>query len=195
MKTICFNHIRNHLEAISSLSQLQSSIEDSGELLASSLKLGYKILLCGNGGSAADAQHLAAELVGRFVTERKGLAAIALTTDTSILTAVANDYGYDQIFSRQVEALGREGDVLVAISTSGNSANVLAAVKAAKKAGCHTIGLAGGDGGKLREIVDMHIIIPVAQTAHVQECHIVIGHMWCALIDATLTSTRTSSIY
>ena len=184
MNTIFSEHIRRHSEAIAGLAVLRVTIEEIGVLLASCVKRRNKVLLCGNGGSAADAQHIAAELVGRFVVERKGLPAIALTTDTSIITAISNDYGYDRVFSRQVEALASEGDVLIGISTSGHSSNVIAAVAAAKELGCYTIGLLGGSGGKLKSLVDKPIVVPASHTAQIQECHIVIGHMWCAMIDA-----------
>jgi D-sedoheptulose 7-phosphate isomerase len=144
-----------------------------------------KILLAGNGGSAADAQHLAAELVGRFKRERRGLPAIALTTDTSLLTAVANDYGYDQVFRRQVEALGRAGDVLIAISTSGNSPSVLEAVEAAAEQHLTTVALTGGTGGRLASRCDHAIVVPADDTARIQEAHILIGHVLCELVDGS----------
>lgn len=183
MTSLFTEHIRKHIAAVTRLAELQAAIEAAGIRIADCLLGGNKLLLCGNGGSAADAQHIAAELVGRFVAERRGLPAIALTTDTSILTSVANDYGYDHVFARQVEAHACKGDVLVGISTSGNSANVLAAVEAATQLGCTTIGLLGHDGGKLKSRVDIPIVIPESQTAHIQECHIVIGHLWCAMVD------------
>lgn len=186
MNTIFDSHISQHQAALQSLAALKPAIEDTGKCIAECLQRGNKVLLCGNGGSAADAQHIAAELVGRFITERKGLPAIALTTDTSILTAVGNDYGYDHIFARQVEAHARAGDVLIGISTSGNSANVIAAVNAAKHVGCTTVGMLGRDGGKLKTSVDQAITVPVQTTAAIQECHIVIGHIWCAMVDAAL---------
>ncbi len=186
MNSIFNNHITQHQEALQSLKVLQPIIESAGKNIAECLQRGNKVLLCGNGGSAADAQHIAAELVGRFIAERKGLPAIALSTDTSILTAVANDYGYDHVFARQVEAHARAGDIVIGISTSGNSANVLLAVEAAKQAGCNTIGLLGRDGGKLEAMVGQAITVPVQTTAAIQECHIVIGHMWCAMVDAAL---------
>ena len=179
-------YIESHLAAIAALRQIESAVDAGGVVISAAINRGNKILLCGNGGSAADSQHIAAELVGRFVTERRGLPAIALTTDTSILTAVGNDYGYNAVFSRQVEALGRPGDVLVGISTSGNSPNVIAAVEAARRRGCSVVGLLGRDGGKLRDMVDVAVTVGVAETAHIQECHIMIGHMWCARVDATL---------
>jgi len=147
------------------------------------LRRGCRILVCGNGGSAADAQHFAAELSGRYVKERRALAGIALTTDTSALTAIGNDYGFDQVFSRQVEALGRPGDLLVGISTSGNSANVIRAVEAAKAAGMKTLGLLGKDGGALKDLMDDALVVPTTVTARVQEIHQMIYHFWCEVID------------
>jgi phosphoheptose isomerase len=188
MTSIFDTHINQHLVALQSLTAIKADIEDAGQRISACLLHGNKVMLCGNGGSAADAQHIAAELVGRFITERKGLPAMALTTDTSILTAVANDYGYTDIFARQVHAHARPGDVLICISTSGNSANVLAAVNAAQPLGCTTIGLLGRDGGQLGSLVDLAITVPVSQTAAVQECHIVIGHLWCAMVDAALVT-------
>ena len=151
--------------------------------LAERLKRGCKVLVCGNGGSAADAQHFAAELTGRYLKERRALAAIALTTDTSALTAIGNDYSYDYIFARQVEALGRPGDVLVGISTSGNSANVIAAVEAARNLGVRTIGILGRDGGRLGALVDDALIVPSTVTARIQEVHEMVFHFWCETLD------------
>lgn len=145
---------------------------------------GHKILFCGNGGSAADAQHWAAEVVGRFQKDRPGMPAIALTTDTSILTAVGNDYGYDHIFARQVEALGQQGDVLVAISTSGNSPNVLAAAQAARDKGMKIIGFTAAGGGKLAEMCEVCLAIPTKTTARAQEVHEIIGHILCEILEA-----------
>jgi len=186
MTTIFNTHITQHLAAVQCLTALKPAIEFAGQCIADCLLRGNKILLCGNGGSAADAQHIAAELVGRFIAERKGLPAIALTTDTSILTAIANDYGYEHVFARQVEALASAGDVLIGISTSGDSTNVLAAIEAANQMGCTTIGLLGRDGGKLKTVADQDITVQVQTTAAIQECHIVIGHMWCAMVDAAM---------
>ncbi len=152
--------------------------------MAERLRRGCRILVCGNGGSAADAQHLAAELSGRYLKERRALAGIALTTDTSALTAIGNDYGFDQIFSRQVEALGRPGDLLIGISTSGNSPNVLRAVEAAKGLGLHTLGLLGRDGGKLKDQVDDALVVPSTVTARIQEVHQMVYHFWCEALDA-----------
>jgi D-sedoheptulose 7-phosphate isomerase len=141
-------------------------------------------MLCGNGGSAADAQHIAAEFVGRYETERRALPAIALTTDTSALTALANDYDFERIFARQVDALASEGDCLIAISTSGNSPNVIAAVMAARSRGCSIIGLTGSNGKKLASLSDRCITVPSARTSRIQEAHITIAHIWCQIIDA-----------
>jgi D-sedoheptulose 7-phosphate isomerase len=161
-------------------------IVEAAFLINQCLQAGGKLLFFGNGGSAADAQHLAAEFVGRFVRERDGLAAIALTTDSSILTAVGNDYGFDQIFARQIQALARPGDVAVAISTSGNSPNILEGVRAARKANAKTIGLSGRDGGALAKEADLAITIASSNTARIQECHIGIGHLLCELTDEGL---------
>src|SRR4051794_34864356 len=144
---------------------------------------GHKVLLCGNGGSAADAQHIAAELVGRFVVERRPLAAIALTTDSSALTAIANDYGFEQVFARQVDALGAEGDVLIAITTSGASSNVVAAVAAARRRGMTVIGLTGARGAAFVASCDAGVAVPSLNTARIQECHITIGHLLCEAVD------------
>jgi D-sedoheptulose 7-phosphate isomerase len=166
---------------------------DNEELIAqvareicSALENGNKILLYGNGGSAADAQHIAAELIGRFQRERRPVPAIALTTDTSILTAVGNDYGFDQIFVRQMNALGQKGDVAVAISTSGDSPNVLMATEAAEKLGVVTVGLTGRDGGKLSSLVRYNLNVPHKAAARIQEIHIMIGHILCQLTDENM---------
>ncbi len=151
--------------------------------ICSALEQGRKVLLFGNGGSAADAQHIAAELIGRFQRERRPLPAIALTTDTSILTAIGNDYGFDQVFVRQVKALGQEGDIAVAISTSGNSPNVLLAADAAREKGMITVGLTGRDGGKLGPKVRYHLNVPHSLSARIQEIHIMVGHILCELAD------------
>jgi len=160
-----------------------SSTADAAALISSSLKKGGKILLCGNGGSAADCQHFAAELAGRFEKDRKPFPAIALTTDTSLLTAVANDYGFEKIFSRQVQALGRRGDVLVAISTSGNSPNVLEAAKAAKKQGMKIIGLTGASGGKLAGLCGVCVRAPSNRTCRIQEVHSAVIHAICFSVE------------
>jgi phosphoheptose isomerase len=175
--------IASHLEAIASLDALHEEITACGQAIVQTLKRGGKILLCGNGGSAGDAQHIATELVCRFETKRRALPALALTTDTSALTAIANDFSFDRIFSRQIEALGQPKDCLVAITTSGNSGNVISAVKAAKLVGMQTIGLLGRDGGALKNECHQFVIIPARDTARIQECHILIGHIWCAMVD------------
>ena len=167
--------------------QLLPVISQSAERLCDVLNAGNKILVCGNGGSAADAQHFAAELVGRFELERGGLPAIALTTDTSILTAVGNDYGFEQLFSRQVEALAGPGDALIGISTSGNSENVLLAMQKASAIGCLTIGLTGKDGGAIAKTADLSINVAVDRTARVQEAHLMILHLICEQIDVAAT--------
>ncbi len=158
----------------------------AGEVLVRCLRGDGKILLFGNGGSAADAQHIAAELSGRFQVERAGLPAIALTTDTSALTAIANDYGYDLVFARQVEALGRRGDVAVGISTSGRSRNVLAGLRAARDRGLTTVGLLGRDGGTIREACDHPLVVPGEKTARIQEVHILVGHVLCEIVERAL---------
>lgn len=172
-----------HMQMYDALQALFPLVSEVGVLLQNCIKNGGKILLCGNGGSAADSQHIAAEIVGRFLKERKGLPAIALTTDTSILTSVGNDYGYDYIFSRQVEALCTPKDVLIGITTSGNSANVVRAVEAANAIGATTIGLTGGSGGKLSALCKHNIVVPSNVTARIQEAHIFIGHCLCEMIE------------
>lgn len=173
------------------LDQYAEATARAGELLVAALKAGGKVLLFGNGGSAADAQHIAAELVGRFARQREGLPAIALTTDTSALTAIANDFGYDQVFARQVRALGRAGDVAVALSTSGRSPSVLRAVEACKAIGIRTIGLAGGNGGLLAQTVDVALIVSAStHSARIQETHITIGHVLCELVDVELSGSH-----
>ncbi len=166
-----------------------SQIEDMAELIIDAYQSGAKVVLLGNGGSAADAQHIAAELVGQFALKRQALAAIALNTNTSILTAVANDYGYETVFSRQIEALVKAGDIVIAISTSGNSANVIAAIKTAKMKGAKTIGLTGRNGGKLAEVADLVLIVPSESTPRIQEAHITIGHIVCELVERELAAT------
>lgn len=182
------NLIENALKAHQKLFDLLlineiPAIEQCGELICAALLNGKKILLCGNGGSAADAQHIAAEFVGRYEKERRGLPSIALTTDTSALTAIGNDYGYERIFARQVEALANEGDVLIGISTSGNSPNVLSAIMTARALNCVTIGLTGAAGKKLAAICDAAVLVPAERTARIQEAHGFIGHIWCEMLD------------
>lgn len=176
--------IQEHIAVIEQVKQhCIPDIEEIASLCKKAVLSGKTIYFCGNGGSAADSQHLAAEFVGRFVKERRGLPAIALTTDTSILTAVSNDYGYEQIFARQVEALVRPGDVIVGLSTSGNSPNVILAMDKAKQIGAVTIGFSGSNGGKLAEYCDVCVTVPTRVTARIQEAHILIGHMICEIMD------------
>lgn len=164
---------------------LQSSlpkIEESGRLICDALRAGNKVLICGNGGSAADAQHIAAELIGYYESQRRSWPAIALTTDTSALTAVSNDLGFEHVFARQVTGLAQAGDVLIAITTSGKSKNVLRAVEAARERGCKTIALAGASTETLA-LCDVVVSVPASRTARVQEAHITIGHLWCEIVD------------
>jgi len=164
-------------------SECVPAIKACSDIILETLENGGKILICGNGGSAADAQHIAAEFVGRYETERIALPAIALTTDTSALTALANDYDFERIFARQVEALGRKGDCLIAISTSGNSPNVISAVMTARSLGCKVIGMTGAKGKKLAALSDACILVPSERTARIQEMHITTAHIWCELVD------------
>lgn len=187
MQEIIQQRIAEHINVAQALYQQQGEkIEVAASVLAWALKTGKKVLFCGNGGSAADAQHLAAEFVGRYLLEREGLPAIALTTDTSILTAVANDYDFANVFARQVQALGNNGDVLIGISTSGNSPNVVRAIEVAKAKGLATIGFAGQGGGKMRELCDVCFAVDSKVTARTQEMHILMGHILCELLDGVL---------
>lgn len=163
-----------------------SQIIEITDLTIDCLKNNGKVILFGNGGSASDAQHIAAELIGRFKKDRTALAAIALATNTSVLTSLANDYGYDIIFARQIEALGRENDIAIGISTSGKAKNVLSGIKQAKKMGLATIALTGADGGELAKIADTSLIVPSSVTARIQEAHITIGHIICELVEQAL---------
>ena len=173
-----------HLETVKAvIGSIEAPLEEASKLIVETLKCGNKVLLCGNGGSAADAQHIAAELTGRYKSERRGLPAIALTTDTSALTAIGNDFGYAKVFSRQIEALANRGDLLIGISTSGNSDNILLALKTAKGLGCTTLGLSGGDGGKMNGLCDINLVIPSDDTPRIQEMHILLGHTLCQIVD------------
>lgn len=163
-----------------------ATVADIAQACIESMRAGGKIMLCGNGGSAADAQHLAAELIGRYKLERNAMAAIALTTDTSIITALGNDYGYDTIFARQVEGLGRPGDVLIGISTSGNSRNVLLAMEKAAAMGVTTVAFTGAGGGKMAQMADLALCVPASITNHIQEMHITCGHLVCELVEQAL---------
>jgi len=184
MQSIIKNEFSEHIKVSKeTMKSIGKPIEVAAKLCLDSLNNGGKILIFGNGGSAADAQHIAAELVGRFKVERKGLSAIALTTDTSALTSIANDYGYSHIFARQLEALANETDVVIAISTGGTSANVISALKVAKKIGCKTIGFSGKDGGELTALCDINLIAIAEDTPRIQEMHILFGHTICHLVD------------
>ena len=186
-RSVVANHFLEHQAVVAKLDeQLGDLVVTVATVLSQALRDGGVIYWCGNGGSASDSQHLAAELVGRFRKDRRPLGSVALSSDTSVLTCVANDFGYEKIFSRQIESLGRRGDVLVAISTSGNSMNVVEAVKSARQAEITTIGLLGGSGGMLRELVDYPMLVPSTFTARIQESHILIGHILCDLIEINL---------
>lgn len=181
--------LNEHLSVFQAvLNSGEETINACAQLLLDTFNNGNKVLICGNGGSAADAQHIAAEFVGRYETERRALPAIALTTDTSALTALANDYDFERIFARQVEALADEGDCLIAISTSGNSRNVIAAVMEARRKNCKVIGMTGAAGKKLASLSDACIMVPSERTARIQEAHITIAHIWCETVDAAYPS-------
>lgn len=193
-KTACVNRslrsritsaFEDHLQALDFLKKHERSLESMAGVIVAALRKGGKVMAVGNGGSASDAQHLAAELVGRFKKNRAPLAAIALTTNTSILTAVGNDFGYDEVFRFQVEAVGRKGDILIVLSTSGNSVNIIKAVEAARSRSIYTIGLLGKDGGRLKHIVDLDLTIPF-DTPRAQEMHGFIGHVLSELIEETI---------
>jgi D-sedoheptulose 7-phosphate isomerase len=171
---------------------LMADIAASAMRMTAAFSAGNKLLFCGNGGSAADAQHIVAEFTGRFISnDRRPLPAISLATNASAVTAIANDFEYEVIFARQVEALGQAGDVLIGISTSGNSPNVLQAVETAKRSGLHTVSLLGKDGGMIAPACDTSIVVPSQNTQRIQECHIVIGHIWCQLIEHAILQDRT----
>lgn len=188
MQSVIKKEFLNHLETINKVIETMSEpLEEASKIAVKALKNGNKILIFGNGGSAADAQHIAAELINKYKTERKGLPGIALTTDTSALTAIGNDYGYDRVFDRQVEALANKGDVLLGISTSGNSANVINAFKVGKEKGCKIIGFSGRDGGAMNNYCDVNLIVPSNDTPRIQEMHILFGHTICQIIDNELS--------
>ena len=179
-------HLAEHRALFATLDALAPAVQRATALMAAALERGGKLMFCGNGGSAADSQHLAAELTGRFVDDRRPLAAIALSTDTSALTCIGNDYAFDQVFERQLRGLGRAGDVLVAISTSGKSPNVLRAASAARELQIQVVGLLGRDGGPLKALSDVAIVVPSPTTARIQEAHIFIGHALCAGVERAL---------
>ena len=184
MKSIILDEFKKHI-AVSSktMESISDLIEIAANICINSLKNGNKILLIGNGGSAADAQHIAAEIIGRYKLERKGLPAIALTTDTSVITSISNDFGYLSVFTRQVEALANKDDVLIAISTGGSSSNIISAIKLAKELNCKTIGFSGRDGGAFNDLCDVNLLVASDDTPRIQEMHILIGHTICQLID------------
>ena len=184
--TLFFANLAEHQALFKQLDCLDEDVSRAGLVMAEALRNGDKVFFCGNGGSAADSQHLASELTGRFIKDRRPLAALALTTDSSALTCIGNDYAFDEVFARQVAGLGRAGDVLVAISTSGNSRNVVRAVEEARRIGMKVVGLLGRDGGVLKAQCDVAIVVPSDVTARIQEAHILIGHTLCGLIEQHL---------
>lgn len=189
LKEIASKQIQDSIETKKAvLDTLLPGIEEAGKLASEVLKKGNTILFCGNGGSSCDASHIAAELVVRYKSgnERRALPALALNADSAVLTACSNDYGYEFVFSRQVEAFGKRGDLLVGLSTSGNSKNVIAAMESAKKIGMKTISFLGGDGGKMKGMADLDLIIPRKETARIQESHILIGHILCSIVEYEL---------
>lgn len=178
-RTYCLTVAKN----FEALTALEAVVQSAIEAIEDALKRDNKIMFCGNGGSAADAQHLAAELIGRYLLDRAPLPALALTVDTSALTAIANDYSYDEVFARQLGGLGQTGDVLVALSTSGNSRNVLRAIEVARAKGIKTVGMTGQSGGLMRQLCDICICVPSDQTNHIQEMHIAVGHVICGAVE------------
>jgi D-sedoheptulose 7-phosphate isomerase len=184
MQNMIKDEFNSHLNTINDvINKCEPELLKIAHKAIQTLKNGNKILLCGNGGSAADAQHIAAELTGRYKSNRKGLASIALTTDTSAISAISNDFGYDMVFSRQVEALANKGDMLIGISTSGNSKNIINALKLANELECITIGLSGNSGGDMNNICDINLVVPSNNTPRIQEMHILFGHIICQAID------------
>lgn len=189
MQTIISQEFTNHLTVSkSTMGEISKPLEDAAKICINCLKNGGKLLLFGNGGSAADAQHIAAELVGRYKNERIALPALALTTDSSALTCIGNDYGYEKVFARQISALATVNDVVIGISTGGTSVNVINGLEVAKKIGCKTIGFSGRGGGNFNKICDTNLIVPAEETARIQEMHILIGHIICELIDLEFSS-------
>jgi D-sedoheptulose 7-phosphate isomerase len=175
--------LRQIAENFRALEALSPQVAEAAGLMVAALKAGNKVMFCGNGGSAADAQHLAAELMGRYLRDRRPLPALALTVDTSALTAIGNDYGYEQVFSRQLRGIGKAGDVLVGITTSGNSANVLRAAEAAREMGIAVVGMTGAGGGALAGLCDICLKVPSDRTNHIQEMHIALGHLMCGIVE------------
>lgn len=183
MSDLFQQNVADQIAVLQSLHVVGEAVHRAAALAGAALISGGKLMFCGNGGSAADSQHLAAELTGRFIKDRRPLAGLALSTDTSALTCIGNDYSFDEVFARQVQGLGRSGDVLVALSTSGNSRNVIRAVEEAKAVHMKVIGFLGRDGGALRDLCDVPIVVPSGVTARIQESHILIGHTLCGLIE------------
>jgi D-sedoheptulose 7-phosphate isomerase len=183
MTSLFARNLDEHQALFAQLAALADAVESIGAVLARCLQSGGKIMLCGNGGSAADSQHIAAELTGRFIHDRAPLAGLALSTDSSALTCIGNDYGFDAVFERQVRGLGRAGDCLIGLSTSGHSENVIRAVTTANEMGIATVGLLGRDGGRLAALCRHAVVVPSPTTARIQEAHIFIGHTWCGLIE------------
>ena len=193
MENVAATELEAHRQVLTSvIDHLQPAIEQAGRMAVNAIDRGNKIILFGNGGSAADAQHLASELTGRYKRERRPLPAIALTTDTSALTAVGNDYAFEQVFERQVQAVAAPGDLLIGISTSGNSANVVRGIEAGRAIGCTTLGLTGNGGGKLGAVTELNVVVPSDDTARIQEMHILIGHAICQMIDDQCAVERGS---
>ena len=181
--SIFVRNISEHIKVVELLKTIDEVVKIVGQTAGKCIRSGGKILLCGNGGSAADSQHIAAELTGRFVAARRPYAALALSTDSASLTCISNDYSFSEVFARQVTALGRKGDIIIGISTSGNSVNILRAIEEATRIGIKTACLTGGNGGLLANICDYNIAVPSAITARIQECHILIGHTICEIIE------------
>jgi D-sedoheptulose 7-phosphate isomerase len=188
MNNIYHDNLAEHAAVLEKMSKIHDSIQNAGEIMSQTVMNGGKIMLCGNGGSAADCQHIAAEFMGRFIDDRDPIASLALTTDSSALTCIGNDYSYDNIFSRQVLGLGGPSDCLIGISTSGNSQNVINALEAAKIVGMKTIGMLGRDGGKIANFCDVDIIIPSMSTARIQEMHILVGHTLVGVVESLVSS-------
>lgn len=191
MKSKIFNEFNEHIDVVKgTLNSISEQIENAANICIHCLNNGGKILLIGNGGSAADAQHIAAELVGRYKIDRKGLSAIALTTDSSAITSISNDFGYSQVFSRQVEALANKDDVLIGISTGGTSKNIISAIVLANKLNCKTIGLSGKSGGEFNNVCSLNIVVASDNTPRIQEMHILIGHVICDLIEKEFSKSK-----
>lgn len=189
----CFSfheYIDQTISLIKKIESLQPEIERVADVCEQALQNGNKVVFCGNGGSAADAQHLAAELMGRFLMDRQPLSSLSLTVDTSALTAIANDYGFETVFARQLRGIGRSGDVLVGMSTSGNSKNVVKAFECARELGISTVAMTGRGGGQMAALADILIAVPHNRTCHIQEAHITIGHMICAMVEEAICSAK-----